>query len=66
MSSMGGLRKETNPGGDCHWSYRCHDEHDSGIPLTERRRQGHRIVCLLRALAWISSLDVVPSEAVNG
>jgi hypothetical protein len=63
MSSMDGLRKETNPDGDCRWSYRYLVGHDQGTPLMEQRRLGHHTVCSpLRTLARTSSRDVVPSE----
>jgi hypothetical protein len=62
MSWMGGRRKETNPGGSYHGSYRCLVDDDQGIPLMEQRRLGHHIVCSPQASEWISSRGVVPSE----
>lgn len=53
-----------NPGGDCHGSYHCLVDDDQEIPLMERRRPDHHIVCsALQSSAWLSSRGVVPSEA---
>ena len=63
MSWMGRLTKETNPGGNCHGSYRCLVDDDQGIPPMEQRRLDRHIVCSpLQASAWISSRDAVPGE----